>query len=220
MATHLLRLLLAVALPYTILALQVAPNSPCASKCIDSSTLDESDPNSSNTVASDIVCDDVDFTSTSNGTKWKQCMTCLQSSTFEYEDESDQYWFLCKLQSTVDDNHSMNLTLALDNLRYSFDFCVFGFPNGTGSGSNPCETSLACGPLRTALEYGNLSTTSTEFGYCDADGESVTGEYYDPCLDCVSSSGDTQYVANGMFVDVGLVLPGQYVLTYGSLGWP
>ncbi|KUI71040.1 hypothetical protein VM1G_07201 [Cytospora mali] len=179
MAVRFSCLLFAVALPYIVLALQVAPNSPCSSVCIDSSTLDESDPNSSNTVASDIVCDDVDFTSTSNGTKWKRCMTCLQNSTFVHGDESDQYWFLY-------------------NLRYSFDTCVFGFPNGAGSGSNPCQTSMVCGPLKTALEFGNMSTTDSEFGYCDADGGSVTGEYYDACRNCVSSSGDTQYIANAL----------------------
>lgn len=88
---------------------------------------------------------------------------------------------------------------CLDNLRYSFDSCVYGYPNGTGSGSNPCETSTACGSLRTAMESGNLSTDSSEFGYCDADGGSVTGEYYDACLTCVSAGGDTNYIANGEF---------------------
>lgn len=94
------RLLLAAVLPFVLRALQVAPNSPCSSVCVDSSTLDLSDPNSSNTVASSIVCEDADFTSTSDGKKWKQCMTCLQSSTFVQGSESDQYWFLCMSKST------------------------------------------------------------------------------------------------------------------------
>lgn len=170
------RLLSAAVLPYVLLAIQVAPNSPCSSVCVDSTTLDLSDPNSSNTLASDIVCEDADFTSTSEGKKWKQCMTCLQSSTFVQGSESDQYWFLY-------------------NLRYNFDHCVFG-PNGTESGLTPCAIDLACGSLKSALEYGNLSTSSPEFGYCDADGGSVTGVYHDACHSCVSSSGTTQYVAN------------------------
>lgn len=200
MATRSLHLLLlSVALPYVVFALQVAPNSPCSSVCIDSSTLDESDPNSSTTLAADVVCEDVGFTGTSNGTKWKECMTCLQSSTFVQDDESDQYWFLCKYKPIKEQGYSRLLTYTLDNLKYSFDYCVFGFPNGTGVGSNPCETSMACGPLKTALQYGNLSTTDSEFGYCEADGRAVTGEFYDSCLNCVSSSGDTQYIANGLF---------------------
>lgn len=87
-------ILLALALPYHILALQVAPNSPCSSMCIDSSGLDVSDPNSSNTAPSDIVCQDADFTNTHIGSKWKQCMSCLQNSTFTQGEESDQYWFI------------------------------------------------------------------------------------------------------------------------------
>ncbi|KAJ0116276.1 hypothetical protein J7T55_005222 [Diaporthe amygdali] len=175
MAVHSLYLLLALILSHNVVALQVTPNSPCSSVCLDSSTLDESDPNSSNTESTDIVCEDTDLTNTSTGSKWKQCMTCLQTSTFEQGSESDQYWFIY-------------------NLRYSFDHCVYGFPNGTGSGSNPCETSTACGALKTALEDGDLSTTGSQFGYCD-DG-AVTGEFYSACLTCVGSSGDTRYIAN------------------------
>lgn len=46
------------------------------------------------------------------------------------------------------------------------------------------------------MEYGNLSTDSSEFGYCDAGGGSVTGQYYDACLNCVGAGGDTNYIAN------------------------
>lgn len=70
------------------------------------------------------------------------------------------------------------------------------------SGSNPCETSTACGTLKTALELSNSSTTasnSDELGYCDAGGGSVTGEYYQPCLNCLSASGDANYLANCMY---------------------
>lgn len=88
----------------------------------------------------------------------------------------------------------------IDNLRYSFDYCVYGYPNGTGSGSNPCATSTACGNLQAALEYDGLSdadSTSNEYGYCNADGGSATGQDYQDCLSCVSASGDTNYIANG-----------------------
>lgn len=89
-----------------------------------------------------------------------------------------------------------------DNLRYSFDYCVFAYPNGTGSGSNPCETTTACGQLESALTYDSLSSAgsvSDEFGYCDADGGSVTGTHYQSCFNCVSASGDTKYIANCTF---------------------
>jgi hypothetical protein len=77
-------------------ALQVAPNSHCSSFCIDADGLDFSDPNSSNTVNSDITCYDRDYTSTAAGQKFQRCMSCLQDSTYSQGHESDQAWFLCK----------------------------------------------------------------------------------------------------------------------------
>lgn len=176
-----------------LVALQVTPNSPCSAKCIDDSTLDESDPNSSTTTTDHIVCEDARLA----GSKWKSCMTCLQNSTHSQGDESDQKWFLCKLRQNEHGNASTDSGTTPDNLRYSFDYCVYGYPSGSGSGSNPCETSTACGALRTAMEYGRLGPDSSEFGYCDADGGAATGRYYDACLNCVRAGGDANYLANG-----------------------
>ena len=75
-------------------ALQVTPNSPCSSVCRDSTDLDTSDPNSSTTKNSDITCKDADYSGPA-GTKFKSCMTCLQTSTFSQGSESDTMWFLC-----------------------------------------------------------------------------------------------------------------------------
>lgn len=77
-------------------ALQVTPNSPCSSLCIDNASLDPSDPNSSNTYNSDIVCSDDDYASSPVGVKWQNCMSCLQNSTFSQGTENDQMWFLCR----------------------------------------------------------------------------------------------------------------------------
>jgi hypothetical protein len=77
-------------------ALQVTPDSPCSSFCIDSSDLDVSDPDSSNTTNADITCYDKDFTSSAAGLKFERCMSCLQDSSFAYGQENDQAWFLCK----------------------------------------------------------------------------------------------------------------------------
>lgn len=130
-------------------------------------------------------------------------MSCLENSTYTQNDESDQGWFVCESEprmfkeiKTEADAHNA------DNLRYSFDYCVFAYPNGTGSGSNPCETSTACGKLQGALTYDSLSTANSdldEFGYCDADGGSVTGTSYQSCLNCISASGDTNFIANCMY---------------------
>jgi len=75
-------------------ALQVTPNSPCSSACMDNSNADASDPSSSNTRNSDMACEDNNFSGAA-AVKWKQCMTCLQNSTFHQGSESDQSWFLC-----------------------------------------------------------------------------------------------------------------------------
>lgn len=77
-------------------ALQVTPDSPCADFCIDSTDLDATDPGSSTTNSSDIVCNDYDFTSEKAGKKFQRCMTCLQESKYSKGDESDLDWFLCK----------------------------------------------------------------------------------------------------------------------------
>ena len=79
----------------TASALQVTPNSPCASICQDEPQFDISAPKSSNTKNSDIFCKDA-FHAGPTESKWKSCMTCLQSSTFSQGSESDMMWFLCK----------------------------------------------------------------------------------------------------------------------------
>ena len=89
-------------LPFLILlnlalALQVTPNSPCASVCLDDSTKSASDPASSNTGASEIVCLDRGYSTTEVGKKYQACVSCLQDSTSSDSGENDQEWFLCKL---------------------------------------------------------------------------------------------------------------------------
>lgn len=77
-------------------AVQVSPNSPCSSFCIDSPDLDESDPESSNTEGKDITCSDDDFKSKPEGQKFQRCLACLQDSSYSDGTESDQHWFFCK----------------------------------------------------------------------------------------------------------------------------
>ncbi|PSR90813.1 hypothetical protein BD289DRAFT_341309, partial [Coniella lustricola] len=162
--------LLLLSLARHTVGIRVSPNSPCASQCQDTTR----------TASDDIVCEDADFTGTSAGTAWKSCMTCLQNSTYSQGDESDQAWFLY-------------------NLRFSFDSCLFAYPNETDARSSPCQTSAACGPLQSALEYGNLSTISATVdgsGYCTASDGAVTGKFYEACLNCLSDGGSTNYIAN------------------------
>lgn len=78
-------------------ALQVTPGSACASVCLDSPDVDSMRATASTTNSSDIVCDDVDYFSSSTGQKFKDCLTCLQTSNALSGEENDVSWFLCKL---------------------------------------------------------------------------------------------------------------------------
>ncbi|KAM6522428.1 hypothetical protein FALCPG4_012088 [Fusarium falciforme] len=161
------------------LALQVAPNSPCAHFCLDSADLDRSDPRSSNTNGDDIVCNDVDFKNKPAGQKYQRCLACLQDSTFKRDDENDLDWFLY-------------------NMRYSFDYCVFGYPNATGVGSGPCITSEACGPLEDALKAGITEPDDDrkQYGYCDTDGKAMLGDAYAKCHACVKADSSHTIISN------------------------
>lgn len=78
-------------------AIQVTPGSPCASVCLDSPDGDSLREAASTTNSSNIVCDDVDYFSSTNGQKFKDCITCLQTSNSSSGEENDVSWFLCKL---------------------------------------------------------------------------------------------------------------------------
>ncbi|OTA99900.1 hypothetical protein M426DRAFT_36363, partial [Hypoxylon sp. CI-4A] len=158
-------------------SLQVTPNSPCASYCIDSAELDLSDPNSSTTDNNDITCYDSEYSTSSKGLKFQRCMTCLQDSTFSQGSESDQLWFLY-------------------NLRYAFDFCIFSFPNATGVASTPCATSTACGGLMSALTGDNLDAKTQDYSYCDTDSSIVTDDMVNECKTCVAATDGQDYLAN------------------------
>lgn len=89
MASRFLRLLLLLSLTCHVLALGVTPDSPCASQCADST----------DTTDADVACEDSRLTGDGSGSKYKQCMSCLQNSTYSQDGESDQGWFLRKHSS-------------------------------------------------------------------------------------------------------------------------
>ena len=181
-------------------ALQVTANSPCSAVCRDSLDLDASDPNSSNTRNSDITCLDSAYSSAA-GNKFKNCMTCLQTSTFSQGSESDTMWFLCKLLPLTDMSTCLTrtvLTSETDNMRYAVSYCVFGFPNATGIGSSPCTTNKACGNLDVSMEHGIKDPSqTTAYSYCSA-GTGAAMDYanFESCIPCIAAEGKTQYLAN------------------------
>ncbi|KAI0966627.1 hypothetical protein F4678DRAFT_475744 [Xylaria arbuscula] len=168
--------IIGLVIPYSF-ALQVTPNSPCASFCIDSEGDDVSDPNSSTTTNNDITCYDSQYASSPAGLKFQRCISCLEDSTFSQGEESDQLWFLY-------------------NLRYAFDNCIFGFPHAIGIPSTPCSTSTACGALRSALTEGDLSSEDPDYAYCDVDGGVITSSSLTKCTSCVGASDDQGFLVN------------------------
>lgn len=177
-------------------ALQVTPNSPCASVCLDSPDLDRSDPNSSNTKNKDIICKDRIVNSPAGG-KWKDCMTCLQTSPFSQDSETDQMWFLCELIKLKIVLEQLT-NVYIDNLRYTLSYCLFGYPNATDVETTPCSTSMACGPLQQSLKHGiSDPKDTTTSSYCSADdGYASDPEIYGHCTSCLSAGGESDYLAN------------------------
>ncbi|KAI0392652.1 hypothetical protein F5Y17DRAFT_435733 [Xylariaceae sp. FL0594] len=165
-------------LPLTA-GLQVTPNSPCASVCIDSAGGDISNPNSSSTGNDDITCNDSEYASSKAGQKFQRCISCLQESKYTQGEENDQLWFLY-------------------NIRYAFDNCIFGFPDAKGIPSTPCSTSTACGALEAALTGDGLKPTKVnlDYSFCDVDGDILTSPMAQKCKSCVGATGDQSYLVN------------------------
>ncbi|KAK5993331.1 hypothetical protein PT974_06760 [Cladobotryum mycophilum] len=159
-------------------ALRVTPGSPCASTCSDSFDLSPTDPKFLDNQWKDVVCQDGDYDNAPKGQKMESCMSCLQKSTFTNGTENDQEWFMY-------------------NMRYTFDYCVFGYPNATGFNSGPCMTSEACGPLTPYLEKGIPDPAkASQYAYCDAGGGSNLGGAYEKCMSCMQADGSHSYLSN------------------------
>ena len=81
-------------------AIEVAPNSECASLCQNNPSEDPSDEASS-TQNWQLVCDDWALSgsnATDHGIKFHDCVACQSNSTaFDKKtNQNDVYWFLCK----------------------------------------------------------------------------------------------------------------------------
>jgi hypothetical protein len=82
-------------------------------------------------------------------------------------------------------------------MRFSIDHCIFGF-NGTDVGSNPCQTSTACGGLEKALMHGDLDVEQTkDYAFCDAeDGTSLVSDTFGKCLSCIRAGSNHRFLTN------------------------
>ncbi|KAI1087551.1 hypothetical protein F5B19DRAFT_64134 [Rostrohypoxylon terebratum] len=161
-------------LQHKVVALQVSSGSSCASVCLD----DPANQNVPSTNSSDIVCNDQDYSTTTAGIRFKNCVECLQESHATSDEGNDISWYLY-------------------NLRYSVDVCIYGFPNVTKTISSPCDIDYACRPLKQALETGNLNPNNgTQLDYCTADGGAFNGSQLQDCVQCFRSSSNQFYMSN------------------------
>lgn len=91
----------------------------------------------------------------------------------------------------------LGLTHVSDNLRYTVDVCLFEYPAKIQNSSSPCATDMACNPLQSALETGNVSPNNgTEFQYCTADGGAFAGQTLASCVQCLQSTPNNVYLSN------------------------
>ncbi|PQE16610.1 Lpxtg-domain-containing protein [Rutstroemia sp. NJR-2017a BBW] len=147
-------------------ALKALSDSPCAVKC--------GNVLGGTTGEDDIVCDDSNYTS-SIGTTFSSCVGCQLASSFvdPTTNETDLQW-------------------GLYNIRYAMSWCLWGYPNNPAVENTPCITSFSCGPFQNAVEYENLTTTSSEYGYCD----DYNKVYEQDCSNCLSQLPVTYYLTN------------------------
>ena len=108
-----------------VLAVEVAPNSPCAPLCIDKPEGNVSDWAASTTLPSDLTCDDALYSNTTTGQKWVNCLKCESSSDFWdiASNENDAFWFLRKVRWQAVCFNPLNVSRLIhrsaDNSRYT-----------------------------------------------------------------------------------------------------
>ncbi|KAF2439026.1 hypothetical protein P171DRAFT_490473 [Karstenula rhodostoma CBS 690.94] len=157
-----------------IAGLEVAPNSPCAKKCLD-------DPNKGNpswtnaslTFGPDLACMDGNYVgknATKVGKKFADCQTCLQSSGWDDEEsgERDTTWFLF-------------------NNRGAADYCLFGRfaeeSNDDISSTEPYKQCFsACNPIYAASDY-RVKSDPESYSYCDSNSNYTSNAH--SCIKCL-----------------------------------
>ncbi|OJI98168.1 hypothetical protein ASPVEDRAFT_79829 [Aspergillus versicolor CBS 583.65] len=149
--------------------LRTTPGSPCESSCSPSN----------DTLGSEIVCLDHEYSTTAKGRKFKDCVGCQLESTFfdDVSKQSDVEW-------------------GLYNLRYAFSSCVYGIPEKVANISNPCP--VACEEVEGPATYDLDNPTGENLeSWCNtatfADNEITACEV---CYNLTSDSGSQMYIAN------------------------
>ncbi|KAJ5441915.1 hypothetical protein N7445_004922 [Penicillium cf. griseofulvum] len=170
-----------------VYCLEVAPDSGCSDLCVDiiGPATNISDPFASSTLPTDLVCEDSQINGTdvvTVGRKWQQCVSCEASSDtssfgINSDNETDVFWFIF-------------------NVRYNFDWCVFGYPS-----NNETTTAMkACGQICDAIldPMTNKLFTESEssrYEYCTRDDGAFT-DHASSCQQCLEKVEGASILAN------------------------
>ncbi|KAL1876883.1 hypothetical protein VTK73DRAFT_9036 [Phialemonium thermophilum] len=119
----------------------------------------------------DVVCDETQYGSQA-GIVFENCIRCELGSNYTIGNRSD-------LQS------------LLYNIRFATSYCVFGDPGNPNIRDSPCVTSTACGPLKKAIEWNNLTTDGGAFDFC----QNWIGTQVEKCDECLVA-GNQHYFSN------------------------
>ena len=84
-----------------------------------------------------------------------------------------------------------------DNLRYSFNACIFGATNTTDPVTTPCSLDTACGPIQGAMLEGMSNpATLQQYSYCSAYDNSFVGAFLGTCGTCLTETTNAVIFSN------------------------
>ncbi|POR37062.1 Uncharacterized protein TPAR_02740 [Tolypocladium paradoxum] len=175
-------LFLLFAISRAVLALEVTPASHCATVCLDSPGGNPFKASDSTTKSTDISCQDLDYSTTDTGIKFRKCLECLQTSKKVDREESDLKWYIY-------------------NLRYTITTCLFSEPAPPPNGTlhSPCDVGQACKPLKAPLTSDGVKPVpQATWGYCTANDGAFMGSNLSPCISCLQATEGTAYLSNFM----------------------
>ncbi|KAF2727824.1 hypothetical protein EJ04DRAFT_128265 [Polyplosphaeria fusca] len=166
-------------------ALEVAPNSPCAKKCLDDpQNGDPADTQASLTVHQNLACYDWEFVgnnSTDVGEKFANCQECLKDSGYEDSKSGER-----------------DTGLFLFNNKATVDWCVFG---RFGNENNPNVTDTypyqqcnkACSSISSSIDY-KIKTDPASYSFCDYNGNFTIN--VDSCTECLYNATSLTILGN------------------------
>ncbi|KAJ8118840.1 hypothetical protein OPT61_g241 [Boeremia exigua] len=173
-------------------ALEVSPDSPCASKCIDRNDGNPSWRNQSLTFNDMLPCYNWEYSgenSTAAALKFRTCQECQMNSGWrvQFMDDGTQY--------TEQDS-----TWFLFNNKGVVDWCIFGrFENeenkNISSSSISQRCSDSCSKIRSSIDY-NIKSDPGGFDFCEHNTNANFTSDAESCATCLYENDDLTILGN------------------------